>query len=127
MTVYYRPHRGSLESSMRESKEFKSIKDMLNDICTDHNSCVNWFQITPDEIYISQYIHGDERVGWKNCFACCFERPSKIKNIEGYKKYFGCTDKDDWMVKDYPIGFIGMFSTNYDKNVIKQYMDSIKR
>lgn len=123
--VYYRPHRGSLPDAMRESKEFESTEDMLNYICDKHNSFVDWFQITPEEIYIKEY--GDDyRVGWENCFICCFERPSKIKNIDGYKRYFACTDEDDWMKEDYPVGVIGMFSTNYDKSIIQQYMKHIK-
>ena len=35
--------------------------------------------------------------------------------IEGYKRYFGCTEEDDWMVEDYPVGVIGMFSTDYKR------------
>ena len=112
--VCYRPHRGSLADAMRESKEFKSIKAMIDYICNEHNSHIDWFQITPEEIYIKDY-GSDDRVGWRDCFICCFERPSKIKNIEGYKRYFGCTEEDDWMVEDYPVGVIGMFSTDYKR------------
>lgn len=112
--ICYRPHRGSLASAMKELKEFESIKDMIDYICNEHNSHIDWFQITPEEICIKEYGN-DDRVGWKNCFICCFERPSKIKNIKGYKRYFGCTEEDNWMVEDYPVGVIGMFSTNYNR------------
>lgn len=116
--VIYRPHRGSLSDAMKEAIEFDSIEDMIEWICKDHNDSCNYFQITPEEIYISDY-GSDERVDWHNCFICCYERPSKIKNFEGYKKYFGIVNEDDcdWVVNDQPVGVIGMFSTDYDRKV----------
>ena len=107
--IYYRPHRGSLDDSMKELKKFETKNDMLEYICYEHNSRFHFFQITPEEIFIEEY-GSDERVGWGNCFICCFEKPSKIKNIEGYKKYFGCSEKDKWFANDYPTGVIGMFT-----------------
>lgn len=123
--VYYRPHRSSLADAMRESKEFESIESMLNYICNEHNSHIDWFQITPEEIHIHEYGN-DYRVGWRNCFIICFERPSKIKNIDGYKRYFACTDEDNWMKEDYPVGVIGMFSTDYSKSICECYINNIK-
>lgn len=112
--VMYRPHRGGLAEAMLESKEFNTVEDMLDWICIEHNYKVPWFQITPGEIHISDY-GDDERVKWHNCFICCFEKPSKIKNYEGYCKYLGAKQNDSWIINDQPCGVIGMFTTDYDK------------
>ena len=120
--IMYRPHRGGLAEAMLESKEFYTVEDMLDWICTKHNYGTPWFKITPEELNISDY-GSDERVKWHNCYIVCFERPSKIKNFEGYCRYFGIKDdpslpdddREMAIVEDIPCGVIGMFTTDYDK------------
>lgn len=121
--VIFRPHRSTLSQAMAESKEFNSVNEMLNYICEKHNYNIPWFQLTPEEIYIEKQSSGDERVGWHNLYYLMFERRSKIKNLEGLMLYFGIKDdpslpdddRDTYMINDEPIGVIGMFSTDYDK------------
>lgn len=113
-SVIFRPHRGALDEAMKEAREYSSIFEMLHDICNEHNYHVPWFVITPEELYIEKRKLGDERVGWHNLFYLTYERPSKIKNLEGYKKYFGISDDDIVFEEDFPTGVIGMFSTDYD-------------
>jgi len=110
--VIYRPHRSTLVDAMALAKEFETTETMIEHVCEEHNSRCDWFQITPEEIYIHPY-GSDERVGWHNCFILCYERPSKIKNIEGYKRYFGITDEELTDTDDEPCGVMGMFSTDY--------------
>lgn len=114
--VTYMPHRGSLSDAIKETREFDSVEDMLRWICDDHNSRIDYFAITPEEICIIP-DRPDERVGWNNGFMCLFERPSEIKNFEGCKKYFGIEDEedDDAIINDYPLGIIGTFSTDYNR------------
>lgn len=114
--IIFRPHRGRLEDAMREAREYNSITEMLKEICNEYNYRVPWFTITPEELYIEKQKSDDERVDWHNMFYLIYERPSKIQNIEGYKKYFGISDDDIVFKDDFPIGVIGMFSTNYEKN-----------
>ena len=115
-SVIFRPYLGGLEDAMKEAKEYNSIMEMLNGICNEHNYRTPWFTITPEELYIEKQKSGDERVGWHNLFYLTYERPSKIKNIEGYKKYFGISNDDVVFGEDFPTGVIGMFSTDYEKN-----------
>lgn len=117
--VIFRPHRGGLDDAMKEVIEYNSITEMLEKICNEHNYSVPWFTITPDELYIEKQKSGDERVGWHNIFYLTYERPSKIKNIEGYKKYFGISDDNIIFEYDFPTGVIGMFSTDYEKNSLE--------
>lgn len=114
--VIFRPNRGGLDDAMKEAKEYNCVTEMLKEICNEHNHRVPWFTITPEELYIEKQKSGDERVGWHNLFYLTYERPSKIKNIEGYKRYFGISDNEMVFEDDFPTGVIGMFSTDYEKN-----------
>ena len=118
-SVMFRPHCGRLDDAMEEAREYNSVTEMLNEICNKHNYRIPWFTITPEELYIKKQKSGDERVGWHNLFYLTYERPSKIKNIEGYKRYFGISDDDIVFEDDFPIGVIGMFSTDYEKNSLE--------
>lgn len=116
MPIIFRPHKGGLDESMSEAKEFANVDELLNWICEQHNCSVPWFKITPKELYIEKQNFGDARVGWNNMFFVFFERPSKIKNIRGYKKYFGLDEKDfkKRLILNRPVGVIGMFATDYN-------------
>lgn len=119
----YRPHRGGLMDALLLAKEFDTKEDMLNYICEDHNSYCPWWQITPDELFILDQNSPDERVGWHNMFWIVYERPSKIKYIDGYKKYLGLTEEDIAFKDDTPCGVLGSFSNDYDIEIQKQWME----
>lgn len=111
--IIFRPHRSTLSAAMALAKEFETTEDMISYVCEEHNHNCEWFQITPEEVYIHEY-GSDERVNWHNCYLLCFERPSKIKNIQGYRRYFGITDEEWEETLDEPCGVMGMFSTDYN-------------
>lgn len=115
--VCYRPHRYLLADAMAEAREFNSVSDMLQFICDEHNSLIGFWKITPEELSLAYgYCDGgDPRVGWNNIHLITFERPSKIKDIHGYRKYFGIDDDKD-IRDDLPVGVIGMFTTDYIPN-----------
>lgn len=121
--VIFRPHRGGLKEAMKEAMEFDSIDEMLKYICAEHNAAVPFFKIKTSDIYIEDMKDSDERVGWHNLYYLIFERWSKISDQEGYLKYFGIEENPTWpdekreryIVEDYPVGVIGMFSTDYDR------------
>lgn len=128
--VIFRPHRGGLKEAMEEAMEFDSIDEMLKYICVKHNTAVPFFKIKTSDIYIQDMKDSDERVGWHNLYYLIFERWSKISNQEGYLKYFGIEEnstrpdeeRERYIVEDRPVGVIGMFSTDYDKQTCLSHM-----
>lgn len=69
VSVKYRPHKGSLEDSMRETKEFKSIEEMFAYISESYNGL-----IFPDDIIISDKPFIDDRTNWKETRYVCIKR-----------------------------------------------------
>ena len=69
VSVKYRPHRESLESSMQEEKEFKSIEEMFSYISKSSNGmmCV-------DDLSISNESFIDDRINWKETRYVCTKR-----------------------------------------------------
>ena len=59
MSILYRPQRSLLAEAMAESKEFSSVKEMLEYIVEEHEKA---FDIS--DIYISYYCY-DERIEWE--------------------------------------------------------------
>ena len=55
--IKYRPHRGSLDSSMEEMELFDDIAEMFRDIADQHR---NAFE--PEDIVISESYGTDERI-----------------------------------------------------------------
>ena len=106
--IIFRPHRGSLEASMKEKKEFKSLQQMIQYIIDDHNETIPFFQISFTDLYISLYSpDGDDRIGWHDLFVICFESFDRINDKLGYLKYFNGEQYN------HPCGVIGFFSTDY--------------
>lgn len=65
-------HRGELEQSIAETREFNSLKECLSILIEEHNKCMS-FKITMDDIYIVPYGDGDNRVGWNDIYnLLCF-------------------------------------------------------
>ncbi len=69
VSVKYRPHKGSLEDSMKETKEFKSIEEMFAYISESYNGL-----ILPDDIIISDKPFIDNRIDWKETRYVCIKR-----------------------------------------------------
>lgn len=107
--IIFRPHRGSLQTAMNESKEFNSLKDLLNFIVNEHNHLCPFFIISTTDLNIQLYSSEDDRIGWNDVFIISFESFDRINNKTGYLKYFG-NEK-----YNHPCGVIGFFSTNYKK------------
>lgn len=84
MKVVYRPQRGGLEESMREKKEFDSLKKMLEWLPTQQEQCGNKNAFDIRNLHISYYCY-DERVGWETYIVTTdrfydakFDRPIAI-------------------------------------------------
>lgn len=108
--VMYRPHRGGLAEAMSESKEFKSLKDMVDYIVDNFNSTVDCFHIEATDLHIAKYSDNDERIGWHDVFVVCFLPYNCIHDKHGYKKYFNHT------LYHMPTGVLGFFTTDYEKS-----------
>ena len=107
--IIFRPMKGSLEASMKEKKEFKSLQQMIQYVIYDHNKTIPFFQISFTDLYISLYSpDGDDRIGWHDLFVICFESFDRINNKLGYLKYF---NEERY---NHPCGAIGFFSTDYE-------------
>ena len=106
--ITFRPHRLFLEDAMREKKTFETLQELVEYIVTKHNETNPYFQICTDELSIRLYNHdGDKRVGWKDLFIIDFESYNRIKDKNGYKKYFGGSIHNP----NHPCGVIGFFTT----------------
>ena len=104
--ITYRPHRGSLDASMKGKKEFDTLQKLLKYIVTSHNKTTPFFQICVDDLYIELYGNkGDIRVGWKDLFAISFESYDRITDKIGYDKFFNGARYY------HPCGVIGFFTT----------------
>lgn len=107
--IIFRPHRGTLDSAMKEAIEFSSLKDLLLFLIKEHNESYSFFKISTEDLSIKLYSNGDSRIKWNDVFIITFESYDRIKDKEGYEKYFGGEKYN------HPCGVIGFFSTNYDK------------
>lgn len=105
--ITYRPHRGSLDASMQGKKTFDTLQELLQYIVTKHNAVIPFFKIGTDDLYIRLYgSNGDNRVGWKDLFAVCFESYDRVTDKTGYDKFFNGERYDS------PCGVIGFFTTS---------------
>ena len=78
--IIYRPHRGSLEESMRFVKTFDDEKAMKKYIVDDWGE--RWGAVFgEDNIVILEKTLNDDRIGWKNVRMVCTTRirPQKYK------------------------------------------------
>lgn len=69
ISVKYRPHRGSLEDSMKEEKQFKSIEEMFAYISESSDG-----MISEDDLSISNESFADDRINWKETRYVCTKR-----------------------------------------------------
>ena len=107
--IIFRPHRSSLSMAIKESKEFLSLKYLLNYIVEEHNKMCSFFQIDVNDLNIQLYSQEDTRIKWHDVFIITFESYDRINDKLGYFKYFGHE------IYNHPCGVLGFFSTNYEK------------
>lgn len=93
--IKYRPHRGSLEESMRGWMEFKSIESMKRFIAGTYKN-EYWMMPEPpftiDDIVIGEVIGDDDRIGWKNVRHIGIKRWGN----EDYIAKYGCPQCIAW-------------------------------
>ena len=108
MSIIYRPHRGTLEEAMKESKEFSSLGECLQVLIDDFNNSQTLFHVNINDIVIIPYGDNDMRVGWKDYFMICCVPYNIVSDKKGYIAYYGY----QW---DHPLQLFGTFSTDYIK------------
>lgn len=79
MKVKYRPHRGSLDKSMSEAKEFNSIDEMRDFLVSDWNGMGFGEIFTKDDIVVCDDRGKDERIDWKECRYVLVSRMGAIR------------------------------------------------
>lgn len=104
--IMHRPHRSTLDASMKEMREFESLYECLETLIAEHNGKYP-FQLTMGDIVIAPYGH-DERVGWHDMFLICCVPYNAVNDKEGYEIYYGGK-------YDHPLQLFGMFTTNYER------------
>ena len=81
--IKYRPHRGSLEHSLEQMKEFASLDEMKDWIVDEWTRTVNFgleppFTVLPPfgvyDIVLGDELGDDDRIGWKNVRHVCVKR-----------------------------------------------------
>lgn len=72
--VIYRPHRGGLDESMKEAREFDGFEEMKRYIYEQAEGFngVKPFEI--DDIVVNDGTHEDWRIGWKDTRYVCVKR-----------------------------------------------------
>ena len=68
----YRPHRGTLDAAMLESREFDSIESMFKYIVEDWNSVIESFNIS--DLSLTDDNGKDNRIDWKETRYICTRR-----------------------------------------------------
>lgn len=104
--IIHRPHRGGLDEAMAEAREFNSLKECLLTLIKEFNQ-EYLFEITLDDIVITPYGKGDERIGWHDLFMICCVPYDRVNDKDGYLKYYG--DK-----YNHPLQLFGFISTDYE-------------
>lgn len=106
--IIYSPHRWS-----SEAKEFKSLQEMLQYICDEHNYAVPFFKLDVNDLDLILYSQdGDERIGWHDLFKVAIRPYRDVNDKIGYHKYFGGEEYD------HSFGVMGFFSTDYETEVL---------
>ena len=82
--IKYRPHKGSLEESMKEYKEFDGVVDMLKYIADEWHGFIDI-----KDIVITNSDGLDDRIGWKSSRYVCIARILLVFEYEGaiHKQY----------------------------------------
>lgn len=104
--IIHRPHRGGLNESMKEARQFTSLGECINTLIQEHNNSHS-FQVTENDIYLIPYgLNGDDRIGWKDVFMICCAPYDLVKDQRGYELYYGGK-------YNHPIQLFGFVSTNF--------------
>jgi len=86
--ILHRPHRGSLAESMKEAREFTSLKECIETLIKEHNELCPVFNVTMEDIVIAPY-GSDDRVGWDDMFMICCVPYFEVRDKDGYIKFYG--------------------------------------
>lgn len=98
----YRPHKGTLEKSMKHVVEVPGFKGLVGYLIRDFQE---WgYVLTPEDVKLQPYGK-DLRIGWEKVFLVAI-RNKRHKECERY--YFGSTQGPDYF------GAIGYCSGDYD-------------
>lgn len=102
--IIYRPHKGSLDASLKEAKEFNTEQEMKEHIFHEWESLYRdlGFSVCPFEIsdiVIKNEAKNDNRCGWYDTRYVCVKRLGS----EDYMKLYGSPQ------------CIGMCATDYEK------------
>ena len=71
--IKYRPHSGSLEESMANAKEFRSLSDMYDYIVSTWNNS-NTQLFSKEDLCVGEDFGTDRRIGWKETRYVCVKR-----------------------------------------------------
>lgn len=72
--VIYRPHRGGLEESMPEAREFYTAEEMLDWIVAEHTDLERGPAFSLDDLVIGTESRDDFRIGWHDTRYVCTKR-----------------------------------------------------
>lgn len=72
--IKYRPHKGLLDESMKESKEFDTINKMYEYILLSWNNRGFGELFTKEDLSVGENLGADERIGWKETRYICTKR-----------------------------------------------------
>ena len=104
--IIHRPHRGGLNESMKEARQFTSLGECINTLIREHNNSYS-FQVSESDIYLIPYgLNGDDRIGWKDTFMICCAPYDSVKDQCGYELYYGGK-------YDHPMQLFGFISTDF--------------
>ena len=76
--IIFRPTRGSLDESIKEAREFKTIRKMKSYILRSIRKTAKNVGVEPsfdwNDIIISEETYEDDRIGWKNTMIVSVKR-----------------------------------------------------
>lgn len=75
--IKYRPHRGLLEDTMKEARNFNTVNEMCEHIVSDWNNNSVGELFSKEDIVIGEDEGKDSRIDWKETRYICVKRMGK--------------------------------------------------
>ena len=101
--IIYRPHRGTLENSLKEANEFETEEEMKQYIYEYYKNLLPGITaLQTDDIVIDEEVVDDDRCGWHDTRDVCVKRLWE----EDYMEKYGCPQ------------CIGFCATNYENQAV---------
>lgn len=91
MNVYYAPHRGTLQQTLKERRAFRTVSEAINHIVNEGTKILGYPMFTQDDIYI-RYNAFDSRIQCET-FMVCLGR----YGAEDYLKKHGAPQCHAWL------------------------------